>query len=48
MVQQVVQLLHEEVGDPELGVEALLSQVRRLAIADLVVEDNGDVVWGGG
>ena len=48
MPEQIVQLLHEEVRDPEVGVEALLAEVRGVAVADLVVEDDRDVVRGGG
>lgn len=42
--EQVVELPHEEVGRPEGCVEAFLAQVRRVAVAELVVEDEGDVV----
>ena len=43
MVEEVVQLVDEELHGPERGVTGLLLQVCRLATADLIVEDDGNL-----
>ena len=47
MFEQVGEFSHEEVRRPEGGVEAFFAEVRGVAVAELVVEDNGNAIVDG-